>query len=146
MDEMRYSPPKAAVDDRAGEQAFVAPPEVSKMIRGACLAGVVSCAITLVVTLVSIAGNPMLGFNAASFIDVGLIVALTFGIWRRSRACAVLMLIYFLISKFLLLRQGFNPVGIVIAVGFAWLYVQGVRGTFEYHRLRRLWRAEQDRR
>ena len=38
------------------------------------------------------------------------------------------------------------PVGIAIAVGFAWLDVQGVRGTFEYHRLRRLWRAEQDRR
>ena len=146
MDDMRYSPPKAAVDDRAGQEAFVAPPEVMKLIRAGCLAGVISAAITLVVTLVAIAGNPVLGFNAASFADVLVIVGLTLGIWRKSRTCAVLMLIYFLISKYLLLRQGFNPAGIVIAILFAWLYVQGVRGTFEYHRLRRLWRTQQDQR
>lgn len=142
MDDMRYRPPKAVVADRAEQEAFVAPPEVLALISSALIAGATTFAITLVVTLVAMSGNPMLGFSAANLIDVGLIVALTFGIWRRSRTCAVLMLVYFAISKILLLRHSVNPVGIVIALVFGWLYVQGVRGTFEYHRLRRRWHDE----
>jgi hypothetical protein len=146
MEDIRFAPPKAVVDDRIGQDAFEAPPEVMKLIRAGCLAGMISAAITLVFTLVAIGGSPTLGFSAVNFLDVGLILALTFGVWRKSRVCAVLMLIYFVISKIMLLRQSVNPGGIVTGLLLGYLYVQGVRGAFEYHRLRRGWLARADQR
>ncbi len=146
MEEMRFAPPKAAVDDGAGRDVFVAPPEVMKMIRAAVVGGSISMVITLVVTLVAVAGSPVLGFGAANFIDVALIAGLTFGIWRRSRTCAVLMLLYFVASKILMMVEAGKPGGIVMGLLFAYLYVQGVRGTFEYQRLRKVWLARADAR
>ena len=144
MEEMRFAPPKAVVEDRADDRGFRAPPEVMKWIRAGVLGGVVSTGFTFVFTLVATIGAPVLEFSAWNFLDVVLMAGLTFGLYRRSRVCAVVVLAYFVTSKIMMLRAGGNPASLVSGFIFGYLYVQGVRGTFEYHRLRRRWQARRD--
>ena len=67
--------------------------------------------------------------------DVFLVAGLTYGIYRRNRYAAVGMLVYFIVSKILMFAEGGRPSGVIWALLFLYLYVQGVRGTFQYHKL-----------
>ena len=112
-----------------------------KKIRGAWGAGCVSTGITLVAMLLAMAGHGVLGMSALNLVDVALLGGLTFGIWRRSRTCAVIMLGYFLASRLLILASPDNGAlrvtSIPGALVFLYFYWQGVAGTFAFHRLRR---------
>ena len=109
-----------------------------KKIRGAWGAGCVSTGITLL----AMAGYGVLGMSALNLVDVALLGGLTFGIWRRSRTCAVIMLGYFLASRLLILASPDNGAlrvtSIPGALVFLYFYWQGVAGTFAFHRLRRI--------
>jgi hypothetical protein len=82
------------------------------------------------------AGTEMLGFSAWQLVDVGLIFGLAFGIYKRSRACAVVMLTYFVISKIILMAEAGKPSGVVLSIIFTYYFWQGVSGTFACHKLR----------
>lgn len=111
--------------------------EANQQIKTAWIAGLVSTVITLIATLA------LSGSEAGAFlwIDVLLSAGFTFGIYKKVRTCAVLMLIYFILSKLLQISAalqadaGINPVAIGFGGLFTYFYVQGVRGTFTYHRL-----------
>jgi len=88
----------------------------------------------LVVGTVVLADTPARSAGFLGLIDVAVILALTFGVARKSRTCAVLLLLYVAVSivgSLVLL----NLRGVVLRSVFAYFYVQGVRGTFAYHRL-----------
>ncbi len=138
MNEARFAPPKAATEVRVSEEAFVTP-EVMKQIRAGCLAGVISSVSAPLFALMAIARDSEPPLAAADFIDVGIVWLLAYGIYRRSRVCAVLMLIHFVGLKFLQLRHGFNLSAVVSLALLGTLYVHGVLGAFEFHRLRRRW-------
>lgn len=128
-----YSPPAA---DLAIEQPMPEiPPEVLKKIKGAWIAGVISGCMTLLITLMAMGGTNVLGFNAWNFIDVVLIFGLAFGIYKKSRACAVSMLVYFVISKILIAIEGGKMSGLVLSIIFIYYYAQGVAGTYAYQKL-----------
>lgn len=110
--------------------------EALGMIKGAWIAGLISTAITLAVTVLAMSGNPLLGFDAWNLLDVALILGLTFGIYKRSRTCAVIMLAYFVLSKYLLMVEAGKPTGIPMTLVFLYFYGRGVLGTFRYHRLK----------
>ena len=55
MDDMRYSPPKAAVDDVAANVGIEIPDKVLKKIRTAWIACLVSAGMTLVLIAIVIA-------------------------------------------------------------------------------------------
>jgi len=110
------------------------PVEVLKKIKNAWIAGLISGAATLVVTLLAVSGVQLLGFSAWEFFDVALLLGLTYGIYRKSRVCAVLMVVYFLVSKILLFMEFGKSPGIVMSVVFLYFYAQGVAGTFAYHK------------
>jgi preprotein translocase subunit SecF len=101
MSANRYAPPKSEVEVRENDLSYSVPDEVLKKIKHAWTAGLISAALTLLVTLLAVFGVKMLGFDAWEFLDVAFILGLTYGIYRKSRVCAVLMLVYFLISKML---------------------------------------------
>lgn len=128
-----YAAPKANLESSEVPPAI--PPEVLKKIKNAWIAGIVSGCVTLAVTLLAISGNPVLGYSAWELLDVVLIFGLTFGIYRKSRTCALSMLVYFVISKVLLMLDGAKPTGIVMSVIFIYFYALGVAGTFQYHKL-----------
>lgn len=127
-----YVPPSTTVQGPAVE----VPPEIAKKIRSAWIAACISGAITLLLTLVAMSGTALLGLDAWSLVDVALIFGLAFGISRKSRVCAVLMLGYFVLSKILMMVETGQPSGLLLAVVFGYYFWQGVHGTFAYHRLK----------
>jgi serine/threonine-protein kinase len=127
-----YSPP--TVDVATVEPIPEVPPAILKKIKSAWMAGIVSGCMTLLITLLAASGTKVLGFDAWNFVDVALIAGLTFGIYRKSRVCAVLMLIYFAISKIMIALDGGKASGIGLSLVFLYFYAQGVVGTFAYHK------------
>ena len=71
------------------------PEDVLKRIRHGCNAGLLSIAITLIATLVSLSGAPVMGLDAWALIDVAVMAGLVYGMHRKSRVCAVLMLLFY---------------------------------------------------
>ncbi|HEY0505269.1 MAG TPA: hypothetical protein VGD42_17440 [Lysobacter sp.] len=134
MTDNPYAAPIAPV---GGVPPLVVPEAVLKKIRNAWVAAVVSGGVTLVVTLVAISGTSILGFTAWELLDVALVFGLAFGIYKKSRICAVLMLGYFVMAKIFIMIEAGAPRGLLLAIVFAYFFFQGAAGTFEYHKLRR---------
>ncbi|MEO5688444.1 MAG: hypothetical protein ABIR54_13890 [Burkholderiaceae bacterium] len=137
MDDIRYNPPKSAVADIDPAAAIVMPDAVLKKIRNAWIACLVSAGVTLVISIMAIAGHRVGPFTGAELVDVVLILGLAFGISRKSRVCAVLMFCYFAISKIMLITSTGQVNGLFMGLAFLWFYALGVQGTFEYHKLRK---------
>jgi hypothetical protein len=127
-----YSAPTAHVADVTPE----IPDDIRKKIKGASIAAAISGSITLVVTLIAMSGTDILGFSAWELVDVALIFGLAFGIYKKSRTCAVAMLLYFVVSKIILMVESGKPSGLLWAAIFIYYYWQGVSGTFAYHKLK----------
>jgi len=126
----RTRPPEA-------QEASGVPDDVLKKIKIAWIAGCVSGGVTLTGALLALAGDNYLGFSAWDLLDVVLICGLVYGIYRKSRICAVLMLLYFIVSKIVIIRETGSPAGLALALVFIYYYIQGVIGTFRYHNLLR---------
>jgi hypothetical protein len=74
------------------------------------------------------------GLNHYNLVDAGLLLALAYGISRRSRICAVLALAYHILNRAILYYgSDMPPITIVITLIFGALYVLGVMGTFVHH-------------
>ena len=132
----RYAPPKASVEQQGA--SFEAPHDVLGKIKAATIAGLVSGGVTLLLTLIAISSRDVTGFiDAWNFVDVFLIFGLTFGIYKKSRFCAVAMLVYFVLSKIYIFMATGKASGVIFAMIFLYYYVRGVQGTFAYHKLRR---------
>jgi hypothetical protein len=136
-----YSPPTATVGIE--RPPLLVPHEILKKIKGAWVAGIISGCMTLLVTLLAVAGVPILGADAWYFIDVVFLFGLTFGIYRKSRTCAVVMLVYFVVSKIITMMETGKPSGLLMGLLFAYFYFQGVVGTFAYHRFLKAQRAQE---
>ena len=113
--------------------------EALKAIRYGATAALISGVMTSIVVLVAISSDntgSLRFFNdSAMIVDIALIFLLACGIFFKSRAAAVAMLIYFIISKILITVEQGEPSGIVLGLVFIYFYFQAVRGTFSYHRL-----------
>ena len=107
-----------------------------KAIRNACIAGTISGVLTLLVTLIAVAGVHIPGsdFDVWNLLDVFLIFALTFGIYKKNRVCAVLMLVYFVGNSVLIWYESGSLSGFPTAILFGYFFFQGILGTFAYHR------------
>jgi hypothetical protein len=111
------------------------PQNVLQKIKSAWVAALISASVTLVITLIAMSGKNLFGFSAWELIDVTLIFGLAFGIYKKSRLCAVLMFIYFIASKIALMAQFGVSISIVVAIAFAYFFWQGISGTFAYHKV-----------
>jgi len=131
MHENPYAPSR--VDINATPIEIQAPDGIRKKIRQAWVAGLFSFAITLIFTLMAILGKSIHGFGAWQLLDVAMILGLTFGIYKKSRICATVMLVYFVASKAMLIAETGNVAGHVTSLIFLYFYAQGVYGTFAYH-------------
>jgi len=108
--------------------------------RNAALFGVtgavIVAAITTFVSLFSAFSSPVLGLSVWSLLDAFLFAAIAFGIWKMSRVAALCGLcLYFFEQWYMLTTTGVTSNGAMIAL-FVLFFVNGIRGTFAYHRLR----------
>ena len=124
-----YAAPEAPL----AEQDIHVPDEILKKIKAGWVAALISAAMTLAVTLIAMAGTDIAGFSAWQLIDVGLILGLAFGIYKKSRTCAVIMLLYFAAGKIMAVMESGKPTGIVMGLVFTIFFWKAVAGTFAYH-------------
>jgi lysylphosphatidylglycerol synthetase-like protein (DUF2156 family) len=108
--------------------------DVFKRIKNAWVAALIYAGITLVVTLMAVLRTAPMFFSAWELIDVVLILGLAFGIYKKSRSCAVLMFVYFVVSSILGLVEPGGGSSFLLLLVFGYFYWQGVSGTFAYHK------------
>ena len=111
--------------------------EIDKKIKNGWIAAIISGIMTLgLILLAATTGGTLENlFNVWTTIDVILVFALAFGIYKKSRFASTTMLIYFLISKILIFIETGKPTGAVMAIIFFYFYFQAMVATYQYHKL-----------
>jgi hypothetical protein len=121
-----YTPPAAPIVEPVVE----VPEDILKKIKNGFIAAMLSGVLTLVVTLYAMSSSAVPGFSSWNLVDVVLIFGLGFGIYKKSRTCAVLMFAYFVVSKIIMKN---NASGFFVSMIFLYFYAMCVLGTFQYH-------------
>lgn len=138
MSDNPYSAPASAVRDDAPSM----PAEIVKKIRRAAIAGCMSGVIILAIAVLGLFDVERFGDAEWMIVDALLIFGLAYGIHRRSRVCAVLMLGDLISSKILIFSDIEKFSGAFLALVFLYYYALGIQGCFQYHqRLREAHRA-----
>jgi len=112
--------------------------KTQKHIRNAWIAGIFSGTGAIIMLLTKNMPKEALYF---AIVNVLLFYGLSFGIYKRSRACAIVMVVYYIFAKISLIIDWSSEdvAGVMIftslAIAFLYFYSQGVRGTFVYHKL-----------
>ena len=114
---------------------------IDKKIKHARTAAMVSGTITMAGSITLIMNQAQGGFsllNLLSLVDVLIIFSMAYGIYRKSRTCAVLMFEYFLLSKIFNISISTHVSSGVLITGSIFLFFlfQGITGTFAYHKLK----------
>ena len=116
--------------------------EALKNIRYGYIAALVSAGITVVLNFLQFdAGDVNLFSDPVVLYDVIIILLLAFGIYKKSRVCAIAMLIYFILGKIFQFQEyasyGIDtpPSTYLVAVVFIYFYFQAVRGTIAFHKI-----------
>lgn len=93
--------------------------------------------ITAIFTSLSLRGMKLFpGLNASSFVDVGLFLMIGFFIYRYSRIAAVAGLLLYAGEQILMMKtMGFRFS--LIPLFFTCHFISGVRGTFDYHHMKK---------
>jgi len=109
--------------------------KANEAIKNAWLAGVFMGVITSVCAL-----GRFLGLNLWSLIDAFIAFSLSFGIYKKSRICSILLFSYFIFSR-IMFSIDFKPqitgMNVLWILFFGYFLFQGIRGTFVYHKLNR---------
>jgi hypothetical protein len=110
-----------------------------RRIKNAYVGGVIRGTATLIFTVAAIhSGSSILGMDAWTLFDVGMIYGLTYGVYKRSRVCAGMLFGITLIGGVVMLIDA--PVGsglppIFGSLLFGYHFFRGFQGTMTYHRL-----------
>jgi len=109
-------------------------------IKDAWVAGLISIGATFIITLSYITGlGNGIGWgniDQITLLDMAITAVLSFGIYKKSRASAILLFIYFIYMRILLPWMDENVlIGIPFALIFLYFIFKGVRGTIAYHKL-----------
>jgi hypothetical protein len=81
--------------------------------------------------------------NPRNFVDAALLLGFAYGIFRKSRICAILWLAYYVIDQIALItimHATVTPDGLAATAIFIMLCLMGVVGTFTWHRKQALGR------
>lgn len=112
-----------------------------KAMRRGAIAAVVSATVTAGAMVLARAGSGdgLLGYFADPWmiLDVGLMLALAWGVHRRSRTAAVLLLLTFVAARIILaLDTGRFPFPL-LSLLLIWFFARAIQGAVVWHRLQR---------
>ena len=132
MNQAVYEAPTAY---RTRNNRVTVPESITKKIKAGGAAGIICGLVTLGVALFANKGAESNGqINQMLLIDVGLIFAMTFGIYKKSRFAATVMFIYFLGSKISMAMENPKTSGMIVGVIFLIMFLQAMVGTYQYHK------------
>lgn len=137
MDENPYAPPKAVVHAQAHTDKALRMAElhITQAWIGACIAAALAALMLLHSLRQGLLPGPLLLFMGAGVL---ILLALAFGVYRKSRVCAVLLLLHQLCGLAVAARLGTLTITVLIALVFCYLFAQGAFGCFRYQRLKDL--------
>ncbi|MFD3157363.1 hypothetical protein ACFIJ5_10950 [Haloimpatiens sp. FM7330] len=102
--------------------------------------GVIASIFIAIITTISIAlsmsGHAILDVDYWTFIDVGLVLIIAFGIHKMSRIAAILGLVFYTAEKVMAIVLSGGRFSFLIIV-FIIAYIEGIRGTFAYHKYKK---------
>ncbi|NCN09310.1 MAG: hypothetical protein GW938_05645 [Leptospira sp.] len=107
-------------------------------IFNAALVGAFYTILTLLLSIIGIFNEEIRvkhGFDAWGLIDVAILAALTYGVYKRNRYSALSLLLYFIIGKIVSFNTNSGFYGILFGIIFSYFYFQGVRACFHLHKL-----------
>jgi len=112
--------------------------EAIKAAKNGAVAAIISGGVTLGITIIALFSNTdgdfVLWNDPSNIVDVILIFGCAFGMYRNSRSAAVIIFIYFILSKIIIgLSMGHIP-GLLSLI-FLYYYGKAIQGTFAFHRL-----------
>ena len=108
--------------------------KIDSSVTAAVASGVLVAAMTVLAFLVS-SFVVDIGVGPWVFVDVLIIGGLTYGTYRRSRVCAVLLFVFYLGSKLLMWVESGQTTGLYMTILFLFWMGQGVWGTYRPHRV-----------
>ena len=109
--------------------------QANAAIRTAWKMSLVSIGVTIVLTLVYASGGSLANVDWWNWLDIVIMLALTYGVYKKSRASAITLFAYYVVGKIYIWIFSGAIIGLPIAAIFAYFFFRGVQGVFAYHRL-----------
>ncbi len=106
----------------------------SRDTRFAFVAGLVASAILVAVSVLATAGFSLGAFGTASLVDAGLIAGLSYGVLKKNRTCAVLLLLFYLAGAGLIAAETKVYYPLLVRAVFVYFFARGAYGAFVWHR------------
>lgn len=110
-----------------------------KYIKYALIASIISAVVTLVYSFIGTYNetiNYKYGVDTWGLLDVAIITGLSYGIYKKNRFCTLSMLIYFLVSKFIMFANSGNFIGSALTIVFVICFFRGTVASFRHHKYR----------
>ncbi|MCA9982649.1 MAG: hypothetical protein KDE09_04095 [Anaerolineales bacterium] len=104
--------------------------EANRGLRDAWRMGLLAAAISLTLTIVYASGPGLAHVDPWAWLDVVILVVLSFAVRQGSRVGAVLLLLYYLVSKIVFWVDEHAFIGVPLAIFFVYFFWQGVRAAF----------------
>ena len=112
-----------------------------KATRNGAIAGCVSGFFGLILVTVAVfwdsSGRLALWSDPVNYFDVFLIFVFAFGVFKKSRIAAVMLLVYFVFSRVVIGLETGALTGIGLALVFVFFYVKAIKGAFVFHKIER---------
>lgn len=132
MEQNPYSAPAADVQASPAAPLGKAPDNVLRRIKVGWIVAALCAAFNLIGGLVALKnGNTVAGI--VTVIEAAFIAALAYGVQRKHRVAACVLLAYYALIRIAFLLTGHLD-GAVIGVIVVLVYLSAARGTFQYHR------------
>lgn len=113
--------------------------EAIKATRNGAIAACISAAMTLLVVLLAISidfgGKLALWNDPLNILDVFLILACAYGMYRKSRVASIVIFVYFIAAKVIIAIETQAYSGIGLAAVFLYFYGRAIQGSFTFHKL-----------
>jgi hypothetical protein len=113
--------------------------EAIKATKNGAIAACISGTLTLGIVLVAIFSNSngaiRLWNDPSNFFDIILIFGCAYGIYKKSRASAIILFVYFIISKIFIGIETGKLSGIGLGLVFLYFYGKAIQGSFVFHKL-----------
>ncbi|WP_369914342.1 hypothetical protein AB8810_16605 [Xanthomonas sp. NCPPB 3005] len=132
MEQNPYSAPAADLQASPAAPPGKAPDDVLRRIKVGWIVAALQAGITLLSGLLALKnGNTVIGTTSA--IEALFIAALAYGVRRKHRVAASVLLAYYVLVRIAFLLAG-SLNGAALGVIVILVYLSAARGTFQYHR------------
>lgn len=110
--------------------------QANTAVRIAWKMSLISIGVTGFLTLVYASGGSLANVDWWNWVDMVLMLALTYGVYKKHRASAVTLFVYYVVGKIYIWIFSGAIIGLPIAAVFAYFFFRGIQGVFAYHRLK----------